>query len=97
MSELDKDADERKFQARIDQWKAKLDTLRAQASETQTDAQIKTQDMVEEVEKTCSDYTQALDRFRAAGSEAWQDVADGCESAWEKFKASFDAARDRLG
>lgn len=96
-SGMSRKAYEKKFQARFDQWRAKVDELSAKACESAADSKIKSGQAVEEVRRKFKTYVDDLKKLKNAGGDAWRDVAEGCEQSWHAFKESLDRAKRHFG
>jgi TolA-binding protein len=78
-----------KMESQIKQWGIKIDELAAKAdaagAEAKSDYHKRIRDM-----KTKHQAAQAkLDEVKAAGSEKWETIKGGIESAWNELEASF--------
>ena len=87
---------EKKFQARLDQWRAKVDALRARARETEADAEISSREAVDQAQDSLEDYRRQVEGLRSSGDAALKDLVEGCADSWQTFKQSFDRAASRF-
>lgn len=81
-----KESYEDKLQARLDQWGAEIDKLKAEADEADADMKI---ELYEEIE--------ALRSMQAEASNKLVDLKDASEDVWEDMKAGIENAWDSLG
>ena len=93
----EKDAYRQKAEARLDQWRAEIDKLQARAAEASADTRIEYEKRLKTLREKQQEMRRQLDELSAAGSDAWQDVKSGLDSAWDDLQASIRNARERFG
>lgn len=91
-----KEAYEKKLQARMDQWKAEIDRLKAQAAEAQADAQLAYNKQIEQLHSQQQEAQSKFDELRRSGDDAWQDLKGGVESAWDSLEQAVQTAASRF-
>jgi uncharacterized coiled-coil DUF342 family protein len=91
-----REAYEQKLKAKLDEWQAEIDKLRAKARGAEADARIEREKEAERLEAKRDEMRQKLKEMREAGDEAWDDLRDGAERAWKSFSDAFEKARDRF-
>ena len=91
-----REAYEQKLRAKLDEWQAEIDKLRAQARGAEADARIEREKEAERLEAKREEMRHKLKELREAGDDAWDDLRDGAERAWKSFSDSFEKARDRF-
>lgn len=94
---MDKDTYQRKMQAQLDQWKAEIDKLQAQAREASADMQARYQDEIHELRQKRSEMEAQYDKIQAASAEAWKDFKTGADQAWDNMSAAMKSAWNRFG
>jgi len=87
----------RKLEARLDQWQAEIDKLRAKAVEAGADASIAYQEQVEKLRGQQDAARDRLKQIDEAGGEAWKDLKAGVEKAWADLDSAVAQARKRFG
>lgn len=92
----DKEAYERKLEAKLEEWQADIDKLRAQAKEAGADAQIRYQQQIDELRKYRDDMEARLAEMREAQSAAWTDIKGGVDKAWDDMSKAMQDAWKRL-
>jgi DNA anti-recombination protein RmuC len=92
----DKEAYERKLEAKLGEWQADIDKLRAQAKEAGADAQIQYQKQIDELRKYRDDMETRLAEMREAQSAAWTDIKGGVDKAWDDMSKAMQDAWKRL-
>jgi len=91
-----REAYEQKLRAKLDEWQAEIDKLRAKARGAEADARIEREKVADRLEAKREEMRHKLKEMREAGDEAWDDLRDGAERAWKSFSDSFEKARDRF-
>lgn len=85
-----------KVQAKLDEWKADLDKLRARASAAGADAKLELNEQIQRLEAKIKEGEKKLAELADTSEDAWDSVKHGFESAWEALKASFKEAADKF-
>jgi flagellar biosynthesis chaperone FliJ len=89
----DKELYQQKMQARLDEWKADVDKLKAKASGASADVQLDMNQQIKVLERNIEEGKAKLSELAEAGEDAWESIKDGVESAWDSLKsAATDAA-----
>jgi len=91
-----REAYEQKLQAKLDERQAEIDKLKARAKGAEADARIEHQKEIDDLEAQRDEARQKLAELREAGDDAWEDVKDGAERAWNSLSESFVKARSRF-
>ncbi|SDK35837.1 hypothetical protein SAMN04487954_11542 [Billgrantia gudaonensis] len=92
----DREAYEQKLQAKLDEWQAEIDKLRARAKGAEADARIDREKEAARLEARREEVRQKLQEMREASDDAWEDVKAGAERAWDSLSESFEKARSRF-
>ena len=87
---------QQKMQAKLDGWKAEVDKLKAKASGTSADAQIKMNKHIREIESKIEEGKSKLSELATAGEGAWETVKDGLESAWDSLRSAISDATSKF-
>lgn len=89
----DKELYQQKMQARLDEWKAEVDKLKAKASGASADVQLDMNKQIKVLERSIEEGKAKLSELAEASEDAWGSIKDGVESAWDSLKsAATDAA-----
>jgi len=91
-----RDAYEQKLRAKLDEWQAEIDKLKAQARGAEADSRLEREKEAEHLEAKREEVRQKLEEMREAGDDAWDDVRAGAERAWESLSDAFEKARSRF-
>ena len=91
-----KEAYEKKLQAKLDEWGAEIDKLKAKADGLEADAQLEYYKQIEELRSMQESAHNKLAELRAAGDDAWEDLKAGIESAWDSLGNALKLAASRF-
>lgn len=92
----DKSAYERKLDAKLEEWNAEIDRLKAQAKEASADTEIEIRQQIDELQDRRDDARSRLEKVKDSSNEAWEDVKAGADKAWDEMQASFEKAKARF-
>jgi len=92
----DKEAYLQKMQAKLDEWDANINALKAKTSGASADAQIELNKQVESLQSERNEMNQKYKELKDASEDAWEDIRDGAEAAWGRATDSFKNAIDRF-
>lgn len=91
MSENDqKELQQQKMQAKIDEWRAELDKLEAQARGASADARLKLDEQMEDLRSRIDEGKSALAALAEKGEEAWASFKEKAASTWDATKAAYE-------
>jgi flagellar biosynthesis chaperone FliJ len=89
----DKELYQQKMQARLDEWKAEVDKLKAKGSGASADVQLDMNKQIRVLEGRIEDGKAKLSELTEASEDAWESIKEGVESAWGSLRsAATDAA-----
>jgi multidrug resistance efflux pump len=92
----DKQAYEKKLQARYDEWSAEIDKLKAKADSAEADLQLKYQQKIGELTAMQEAAGDKLDELKNSSSDAWQDLKSGADAAWRSVDNAMRSAGSRF-
>ena len=87
---------ERKLQARLDEWKAEIDKLKAKADGASADAQLEFSRQIRDLELKLEDGSNRLSEMSKASGEAWATLRQGLESAWDSLSTAMAEAASKF-
>jgi uncharacterized coiled-coil DUF342 family protein len=93
---VDKDADVQKMQAKLDEWNAEIDKLKAKAAQAEADSRVEYQKQIQNLQEKRQGAEKKLAEVRQAGESAWQDLKAGAQSAWDAMEDAIKSARSRF-
>lgn len=85
----DKELQRQKRQAQVDEWRAEIAKLKAQASKLSTDAQLKVNHQIAAWEAKVEEGKSRLGEFGEASDDAWEAIKHGFESMWDSIGDAF--------
>jgi len=91
-----KQAYEKKLEARLDEWKAEIEKLKAKAAGAEADAQLQYEKEIDNLQKRQAEARQKLEELRKAGDDAWEDMKAGIENAWSELQDAMGKATARF-
>ena len=91
-----KEAYLKKAHAKLDEWNADLDKMKAKLSVADAEVKIKLNDTVKKLEAQRDEMKQKLAELESASEDAWEDIRDGMEAAWYRVTASIKDAVNRF-
>lgn len=92
----DKKLYQQKMRAHLDEWKAEVDKLKAKASGSSADTQLKINKQIRVLEGKIEEGKTKLSQLADKGEDAWDSIKGGVESAWDTLKASVKEATGKL-
>ena len=78
-----------KLETQLKQWGAKLDEFVAKADKAGTMARIDNRKRIDDLKAKVHAAQAKLDEVKAAGSEKWDTLKTGVESAWNELELAF--------
>ena len=85
-----------KAQARLAQYDAEIDKLKAKMDEVQADAKVAYRTALEDAQTKRREVQDKLDEMKVASEGAWDDLSRGLETAWDDLSDSVQKAADRF-
>jgi hypothetical protein len=78
-----------KLETQLKQWGARLDELVAKADRAGTTARIDNRRRIDDLKAKVHAAQAKLDEVKTAGSEKWETLRTGVESAWSELELAF--------
>ena len=91
-----KDAYQDKMNARLREWKAKIDALKAIADQAEAEQKIQYYEEVESLRTKQQKVRHKLEELRSAGTSAWEEAKAGVEAAWTDLEDAAQRAVDKF-
>ena len=92
----DKHAYEKKLQARLDEWSAEIDRLKAKSDAMKADAQLEYHRRIDDLAAMREAAGERLEELRNASDDAWEDLKGGAEEAWTRLEKALLSAKSRF-
>jgi hypothetical protein len=84
-----------KMEARIREWTAKINELKAEADRATADMKIKMQLEIDDLREKTEAVQKYLEEIRAASSEKWESLRAGAEKAMDEWKKKWDGLKSK--
>jgi hypothetical protein len=78
-----------KIEKQLAQWGARLDELAAKAATAGEDVIQKERQHIAELRAKRDEFAVKLQEMKAAGSDKWQTIKSGVDSAYDELEAAF--------
>lgn len=91
----DKQAYEKKLEAKLHEWQADIDKLKAQAESANADAQAQYEDELHDLRNKRDEVHKRLQEVQTANLAAWKDVKQGADEAWGQMSDAMKKAWNR--
>lgn len=86
----------RKMHAKLDEWNAEIDALKAKADQAEAEARSEYHKQLEALRSKRDEARGKLNELESAGESAWQDLKAGVELAWESVSEAVRSATSRF-
>ncbi len=93
----DKDAYQQKAEAKLREWQADIDKLRAQADQVTADARIEYDRQIARLVEQQKAASQQFAKMQKASGDAWADMKAGMEKSWAEMSQAMRDAMRRFG
>jgi uncharacterized coiled-coil DUF342 family protein len=91
-----KKAYEQKLQARLDEWSAEIDKLKAKADSAEAGAQLEYYKQIDELRSMQTTAANKLTELKDTGDDAWEALKSGFDGAWDSFGDAMKSAAERF-
>lgn len=91
-----KEAYQKKLEAQLKEWDAKLDLLSAKAQKATADARIKYENDLESLKSKRAAARKTLEELGKRSENAWEDMKDGAEKVWDEMGKAIEKAAVRF-
>lgn len=92
----EKQAYEKKLQARYDQWSAEIDKMKAKSDQVGADLQLEYELKIKELRAMQETAGKRLNELKDASDDAWKDLRVGVDVAWESLGNALRSAQSRF-
>jgi hypothetical protein len=91
-----KEAYQKKFEAQLKEWDARLDVLSAKAQKATAEARISYENELSTLKGKRDAARKTLDELGKRGETAWEDMKDGMEGAWSEMSKAIEKVAARF-
>ena len=85
-----------KLKAKLDEWNAQIDKLKAKAAQSKADAKIEIEKHVGDLETRRREVENKIQHLVQASGPAWEDLKGGVQSAWNKLDEAVRSATEKF-
>jgi hypothetical protein len=78
-----RDIYEKNMQARLDEWKARLEVFKEKADQEETNLQLEYYTLIDEIKLEMETAHKKLEQLKQAGDETWEEFKDEVETTWD--------------
>lgn len=86
----EKELQKQKMQARLDELRAEVDRLEAQAKGASADARLAVNERIDALQRRIAEGKSALGALAETGAEAWASAREKAASTWDAAKAAYE-------
>ncbi len=86
----DKEIYQQEYQAKLDEWKAEIDRLKAKPFGAGADARQELNQQIEELEIKVEEGKAKLAELAEVDEDKWESFKAGAESVWNSLKSSIN-------
>lgn len=90
------EAYQQQLQAKLEEWQAEIDKLRAKAKGAAADSQAEYNKQIDELQSRQDEATQKLAELQEASEGAWEQLKSGTEKAWNDLSEAVSAAKAKF-
>jgi hypothetical protein len=87
---------QKKMDAQLHEWQAKIEVLKAKAEKAEAEQKIKYHEEIETLRKLQQQVEAKLDQLRNAGSGAWDELKSGVDRAVQDLQGAVESALDKF-
>lgn len=91
-----REAYRKKIEAKLDEWKAEADKLRAKAKQKQVDFETDYKKELDQIRVKREELKAKLNKLEEAGEGAWKDLKQGVEKSSRELRKSIDKAIKKI-
>ncbi len=91
-----RDAYVEKLKAQLDEWNAELDKLEAHARMAKAEERMRYESRIEALRQKEQEARKTLQQILEAKEDAWMDLKNGLESAWDSLKSTLLEAKSEF-
>ncbi|MFP3868752.1 MAG: hypothetical protein ACLFUU_11430 [Desulfobacteraceae bacterium] len=81
-----------KLRAKVDEWNAEINKLKAKAEQAKADTRIEIEKQVGDLEVQRREVEDKMQQLHQAGESAWENLKGGVQRAWENLDQAVKSA-----
>lgn len=79
-----------KMSAKLHEWQAKIDVLKARADQVGADQKLKYQEQIDNLRTKQRHMRAKLDELKAASESTWEEIKTRVDRAWEDLEGAVE-------
>ncbi|MDT8404726.1 hypothetical protein [Sulfuriflexus sp.] len=79
-----------KMSAKLHEWQAKIDALKARADQVGADQKLKYQEQIDNLRTKQRHMREKLDELKAASESTWEEIKTRVDRAWEDLEGAVE-------
>lgn len=83
---------EQKLEAKLDEWGAEIDKLKAKADNAEADLKIEYYEQIDEMRSMQATANEKFIELKDASDDAWENLKAGIDNAWDSLGNAYDSA-----
>ena len=91
-----KEAYIQKLHAKIDEWNADIDRLKAKADQVEANSKIEYQKQIQALKTNRDEIEKKISEISRSSENAWEDLKAGVDLAWEAMSEAIKSATTRF-
>ncbi|MFO7545225.1 MAG: hypothetical protein R6W77_06980 [Trueperaceae bacterium] len=93
----EKELYQQKMEAKLQEWKAEAEKLRAKAAGADADAKLEANRKAEELDRKIATGNERLAEIREAGEDTWDSVKARVDKAWDTLTSEVRELAGKIG
>jgi len=85
-----------KLKAKMNEWNAEIDKLKAKAAQSKADLKIEIEKRVGDLEPHRREVENKIQQLVQASGPAWEDLKEGVQRAWNKLDEAVKSATEKF-
>jgi uncharacterized coiled-coil DUF342 family protein len=91
-----KDLYVQKLHAKLDEWNAAIDKLKAKADRAEAESRVEYQNQIKYLQQRRREAEKKMAELQGAGKGAWKDLKAGVQLAWDAMEEAVKSARSKF-
>jgi len=84
------------LKAKLNEWNAEIDKLRAKADQAEAETKIKYHKHLDELKEKRKGVENKIAELQKTGESAWENLKQGVEKSWENLKESLSKVKSQF-
>lgn len=93
---MDRDSYVQRLKSKLDEWNAEIELIEAKAARLKTQKKLEYQEEIAALTRKRDEMQERLEEVSNGSEEAWLDLRQACDQAWDNLKQGLARARKRF-